>query len=159
MEYLSRIHKSARKNDLFKFHPRCKSLQLNHLCFADDLMLFYWGEGSSAKILYDCLDMFAVKLGWTYCECQHINGEHEVHTLHKPRRYIPSQNHMAMGRRSLIAYKVCTPFWIYRCGITHPNICSLIWYGCQCFKVSVISCNGSWAYQRPDSKPGSSSIR
>jgi hypothetical protein len=24
--------------DQFKFHPKCKSIKLNHLCFADDLL-------------------------------------------------------------------------------------------------------------------------
>ena len=36
-----------------------------------------------------------VKLGWTYCECQHVNGKTRgAHTLHKARRYITSKNHM-----------------------------------------------------------------
>ena len=42
-------------------------------------------------------------------------------TLHKSRRYIPSQNHMAMRRRTPITYWVCTSISIYRCEITHPN--------------------------------------
>ena len=56
----------------------------------------------------------------TYCECQHINEEHEVHTLHKPRGYMPSQNHMAMGRRAIVTYKLYTSF-ICRCVINHPK--------------------------------------
>lgn len=32
----------------FAFHPRCKSISLTHLCFADDLMIFV--EGSKRSI-------------------------------------------------------------------------------------------------------------
>lgn len=37
MEYFNRIM-SYTGNKQFRFHPRCKSLKLNHLCFADDLV-------------------------------------------------------------------------------------------------------------------------
>lgn len=37
-----KIDKAA-KDKKFKFHPRCKSLSLTHLCFADDLMVFVEG--------------------------------------------------------------------------------------------------------------------
>ena len=40
MEYLSRILKVAGDAEDFNFHPRCSKLKLNHLIFADDLMLF-----------------------------------------------------------------------------------------------------------------------
>ena len=40
MEYLSRILKAAGETEEFKFHPRCSKLNLNHLVFADNLMLF-----------------------------------------------------------------------------------------------------------------------
>ena len=43
MEYLSRILTVPNGHEHFKFHPRCKDLKLNHLCFADDLMLFCKG--------------------------------------------------------------------------------------------------------------------
>ena len=50
-----------------------------------------------------------------------LTRRHEVHTLYKSRKYIHFQNHMAMGKRSPIAYKACTPFSICRCETTHPN--------------------------------------
>ena len=29
-------------NSSFKFHPKCASLKLTHLCFADDLLIFFF---------------------------------------------------------------------------------------------------------------------
>lgn len=42
-----KIDRSVEERKL-KFHPRCKSLSLTHLCFADDLMVFL--EGSKVSI-------------------------------------------------------------------------------------------------------------
>lgn len=63
MEYLSRLLTVVGESELFKFHPRCKGLKLNHLCFADDLMLFCKGDVTSAQILCDCLDILAASSG------------------------------------------------------------------------------------------------
>ena len=59
MEYLSKNLKCASTDPLFKYHPRCKTIKLNHLCFADDLMLFSKGDLSSIQIIYKGLDVFA----------------------------------------------------------------------------------------------------
>ena len=48
MNVLSLKIDKAVKEKKFKFHPRCKSLSLTHLCFADDLMVFI--EGTKASI-------------------------------------------------------------------------------------------------------------
>lgn len=47
MDYLSRILKQIGENRKFKFHHKCKSLKLNHLVFADDLILFCKGDKDS----------------------------------------------------------------------------------------------------------------
>ena len=58
MEYLSRILKCTSQDDSFKFHPRCKPLQLTYLCFADDLILFARGDYTSIHIIFQGLEIF-----------------------------------------------------------------------------------------------------
>ena len=43
MKYLFRLMIRVSLSSLFNFHPRCRKLSLNHLAFADDLMLFSKG--------------------------------------------------------------------------------------------------------------------
>lgn len=59
MENFSRTVTIAGGHDHFKFHPQCKGLKLNHLCFADDLMLFSKGDTTFVQILRDYIDSFA----------------------------------------------------------------------------------------------------
>lgn len=37
------------------YHPKCKNIQMTHLCFADDLMVFMDGHRRFSKILQRCL--------------------------------------------------------------------------------------------------------
>ena len=46
------ISKSAR----FKYHWRCMEQKLTHLCFADDLMIFCYGNKSSIKVIKSSLN-------------------------------------------------------------------------------------------------------
>lgn len=39
MEYLSRCRGELKNDPDFNFHPKCKRIHLNHLIFADDLLL------------------------------------------------------------------------------------------------------------------------
>lgn len=43
----------------FKFHPRCKKLQILQLGFADDLLLFFKGELKSITMLIQCFQHFS----------------------------------------------------------------------------------------------------
>ncbi|XP_074290503.1 uncharacterized protein LOC141617216 [Silene latifolia] len=51
MEYLSRVLRFTTTTMPFKFHPLCGSLQLSHLMFADDLLLFSKGDIPSIMVL------------------------------------------------------------------------------------------------------------
>ncbi|XP_021750414.1 uncharacterized protein LOC110716088 [Chenopodium quinoa] len=58
MEYLSRLLIKSGRLRHFKYHQRCKSLSLNHLIFADDLMLFCHGYRSSVMLMARVLKVF-----------------------------------------------------------------------------------------------------
>ncbi|XP_062107185.1 uncharacterized protein LOC133818358 [Humulus lupulus] len=63
IEYLSRILKKIAKDSKFQFHPRCKSLALTHLCFADDLLLFCKGDYVSAILMLRAFKLFVNSSG------------------------------------------------------------------------------------------------
>ena len=63
MEYISWTLNVVGSLGDFKFHPRCKRLNLNHLMFADDLMLFCKADGKSARILKQSLDLYSASSG------------------------------------------------------------------------------------------------
>uniref|UniRef100_A0A803QC53 Reverse transcriptase domain-containing protein n=1 Tax=Cannabis sativa TaxID=3483 RepID=A0A803QC53_CANSA len=63
MEYLSRIFKKIGEWPGFKFHDRCSSLKLNHLCFADDLLVFCHGDFISTMLMLKGLKLFSSTSG------------------------------------------------------------------------------------------------
>ena len=63
MEYFTRIMFYLGKQPGFSFHPRCKSLAINHLCFADDVILFCKGDYSSVSLMLQGLQLFAATSG------------------------------------------------------------------------------------------------
>lgn len=62
MEYLSRM---LAMNSEFWYHPRCKELNLTHLTYANDLLIFcmYKGNAKSALLIKECLEEFSVQSG------------------------------------------------------------------------------------------------
>lgn len=42
----------------FRFHAKCEKLGISHLCFADDLFLFSYGDPHFVQILRKALDEF-----------------------------------------------------------------------------------------------------
>lgn len=63
MEYLNRCLLELQSNALFKFHPRCKSVGLTHVCFADDLLLFTRGDVNSVSQLMTPFKKFSAASG------------------------------------------------------------------------------------------------
>ena len=59
MDYLSRILPYISDMDMFKHFIGCSSLKLNHLCFADDLMLFCKGDVPSIYLMLQGLQLFS----------------------------------------------------------------------------------------------------
>ncbi|XP_070045701.1 uncharacterized protein [Nicotiana tomentosiformis] len=43
MEHLSRSLKTLKEEKQFKYHPKCSKLNVTHMCFADDLLMFAKG--------------------------------------------------------------------------------------------------------------------
>ena len=63
MGYLSRSLKIASATPSFKYHPRCKRLELVHLMFADDLLLFWTAELQSVQGQMKAFQVFSNTTG------------------------------------------------------------------------------------------------
>ncbi|XP_056698158.1 uncharacterized protein [Spinacia oleracea] len=77
MEYLFRTLYKVGEDSYFKFHPRCRSTKLTHLCFADDLILCCKGEFHSIQLLLQGFKLFSdtsglkanIQKSAVYCTC------------------------------------------------------------------------------------------
>ena len=65
MEYLSRLFIQASQKQGLKFHPHCTKLQMVHLMFADDLIIFCGSEFDSIRNLIDAFAKFTACTGLT----------------------------------------------------------------------------------------------
>ncbi|KAL6584556.1 hypothetical protein OROMI_003845 [Orobanche minor] len=63
MEYLSRLLKGLHTDPSFRFYPRCKTLGITHLVFADDLLFFCKGDLKSVHAILDCFERFSKTTG------------------------------------------------------------------------------------------------
>uniref|UniRef100_A0A803QQN4 Reverse transcriptase domain-containing protein n=1 Tax=Cannabis sativa TaxID=3483 RepID=A0A803QQN4_CANSA len=86
MKYLSKLLMKVGTKEDFKFHERCGKPRLNHLCFADDVILFCHGDYVSIYRMLQGLKLFSNTSGLQpsdtkssiYC-CQ--MNEHEVNRV------------------------------------------------------------------------------
>ena len=65
MEYFNRCLLQLRKNASFQFHPRCKRLNLIHVCFADDLLRFSRDDVDFVSQLFEAFSLFGAASGLT----------------------------------------------------------------------------------------------
>nr|XP_009631241.1 uncharacterized protein LOC104121050 [Nicotiana tomentosiformis]XP_016498566.1 PREDICTED: uncharacterized protein LOC107817282 [Nicotiana tabacum] len=63
MEYLSRNLKTLKHEKAFHYHPMCSRLDLTHLSFAYDLLLFARGDVASVTLLHDRFNIFLAVSG------------------------------------------------------------------------------------------------
>ncbi|XP_056691836.1 uncharacterized protein [Spinacia oleracea] len=63
MEYLSRCLAALAEDTNFSYHPRCKKLDLTHMMFADDLLMFSRADESAVKALFDAFTKFSLASG------------------------------------------------------------------------------------------------
>lgn len=58
MEVFSGLMTGMVEEGKFKFYWKCDKERITHLCFADDLMIFYRGESDSVSRVAGCLQQF-----------------------------------------------------------------------------------------------------
>ncbi|XP_019253939.1 PREDICTED: uncharacterized protein LOC109232639 [Nicotiana attenuata] len=65
MEYFTRIMNLVAMQEDFAFHTKCKVLQMNHLCFANDVLMFCKGEYQAIVLMLRGLQSFSNASGLT----------------------------------------------------------------------------------------------
>ncbi|XP_075515951.1 uncharacterized protein LOC142550775 [Primulina tabacum] len=63
IEVLSRMLERMSRSPNFRFHPKCATLRITHLAYADDLLLFSYGDRISLFMIMQCLQNFGNTAG------------------------------------------------------------------------------------------------
>ncbi|GKB41505.1 RNA-directed DNA polymerase, eukaryota, reverse transcriptase zinc-binding domain protein [Tanacetum coccineum] len=59
MEYFTLVmEKNVRNSPEFNYHFGCKQLKITHICFADDLLVFFHGDTNSVSLIKNSVDEF-----------------------------------------------------------------------------------------------------
>ncbi|KAJ9561158.1 hypothetical protein OSB04_006318 [Centaurea solstitialis] len=53
------VRRKVMESDQFRYHPKCEKIGLTHLCFADDLLMFCYGDLNSVTVLKNALLEFS----------------------------------------------------------------------------------------------------
>ena len=73
MNVLSKLLDATVVDEVFSFHPKCKKVNLPHLCFVDDLLIFSKGNLSSIVGIQKVLHIF-----YSYSRLQLNNAKSEL---------------------------------------------------------------------------------
>ncbi|XP_048493464.1 uncharacterized protein LOC125494011 [Beta vulgaris subsp. vulgaris] len=95
MEYLSRCLGNLKADPRFNFHPRCKKLNITHVMFADDLLMFSKANQTSLQLVFDAFSKFSQASGLeaNLDKCHlYIGGVEETQ-----RAILQSVVHMPLG--------------------------------------------------------------
>ncbi|KAL2904494.1 hypothetical protein RDABS01_003204 [Bienertia sinuspersici] len=63
IKYFTRVMKKVSLLPGYRFHPLCRQLQLNHLCFADDILMFSRGDINTVTMNLAGLELFSQSTG------------------------------------------------------------------------------------------------
>ncbi|XP_058783735.1 uncharacterized protein LOC131658460 [Vicia villosa] len=63
MEYLHRCMGKLHDTSEYRFHPKCARLKITNICFANDLLLFSRGDGTSIKSMMKVSNKFSDSTG------------------------------------------------------------------------------------------------
>lgn len=63
LEYFSRLMKQLRYVNGFRYHAKCKAIDLTHLCFADDMIIVFYADKESVLAIKETVDSFSASSG------------------------------------------------------------------------------------------------
>lgn len=70
MEYFSIAMRTNGEHPCFKIHSKCRTLKIIHLCFEDDLLMFYKGDMQFIKLVLEGFRLFSSTI---VCRSTQIN--------------------------------------------------------------------------------------
>lgn len=67
MEVFTRMMNKMAVSSQFKFYPKAKKINLNHIIFADDVLIFCHGDLTSMTSIIETVQQFSLISGKSYC--------------------------------------------------------------------------------------------